>query len=157
MTRRLWFIFLVAVPVVYAGIVALVGFGWMALPIHFGRIMVAAAVVVLWLPLVPFLFSKQPTRREDYLLASIFFTWTSALGFANLNDIGQTFGISRDVFRNPVAGFFSLCLVIGGIFAVIAPPREAEFFRRAAIVIGLFEALVVVVGLALVRRYGWPG
>lgn len=156
MTNRLWLGFLVSVPLVYACFVYVVGFGWIALPIHFGRVMFPAAVLVLWIPLVPFLFRTQPVRREDYLLASVFFLFTSALGFANLNDIGQTFGVDRSIFTSPVAGFFSLLLVIGGVFALVAPPSDVSFFRRVALAIGLLNALVIVVGLALVRRYGWP-
>lgn len=155
MTNQLWRLFLLSVPIVYSAILYLVGFGYLALPIHFGRVMFGAAVTALFLPLVPFLF-KKPIQREDYLLASIFFTWTSALGFANLNDIGQTFEINRSIFTSPIAGFFSLLLVIGGVFAVIAPPPDAKFYRTVAISIGIINALVVVVGLALVRKYGWP-
>lgn len=157
MTRRLWWLLLFGLPAVYIFLVVLVGFEWMAIPIHFGRVAVAAAVLVLYLPVVKTVFKYVPAPQRDFLLAGIFFTWSSAIGFATWNEIGRTFGVDTSIFTSYVAGGFSLMLVVGGLFHLAAPPDDdVKVLRRVAICIGLAEAVVIVILSPLVRKYGWP-
>lgn len=154
-----WLAFIVAVPIVYALLVLVVGFEWLAIPIHFGRVMFAAAVLILYIPVIATVFNTVPPPSRDYLLAGILFTWTSAIGFAFWNEIGRTFEVDTSIFTNPIAGFFSLLLVIGGAFHVIAPPRTGMGISRrrwVAVSIGIVIAIAIAVVSPWLRRHGSP-
>lgn len=111
-----------AVALLYVGAVALIGFeGFIALTINFLRVAFAAAVLIIYIPTLSEIFREVPPPRRDYLLAGIILTWLSAICFAISNEAGRIFGTETSIFISPVAGAFSLLLVLGGLFHLLAP------------------------------------
>lgn len=142
--RSIWLMLLAGV-VLYVTLVALLGFpGLVALAVHFGRVATAVAVLILYIPVLATIFDEVPPPRRDYLLAGIILTWLSAVCFSFWNEAGRVFGVDTSIFTNAIAGFFSLLLVVGGIFHLIAPDVGGGKMRTVAIVIG------VILGAGLV-------
>lgn len=135
------------VIVVYVGVVTLIGFeGYVSQVLHFIRLAVTMGVLVLYIPAIRHIFAEIPPPRRDYLVAGIMLTWLSGVGFSILNTLGQVHGVERSIFISPVAGFFSLLLLMGGVFHIVAPQTTDDITRREALMIGaIFAALLVII------------
>lgn len=145
MTLKIWAIGALLVVAAYAALVAAVGFHEIGLGINFFRVTVAVTVLVIYVPALGTIFREVPPPNRDYLIAGIILTWTSGVCFAVWNEAGRIFHVTTSIFTSPVAGFFSLLLVLGGIFHLRAPYATSHRGRNVvAVVIG------VVVGAALV-------
>lgn len=137
LNRSIW-LGLLAALVVYLSLVVALGFpGTVALTVHFGRVAIAVAVLILYIPVIATIFDEVPPPRRDYLLAGIVLTWLSAVGFSFWNEAGRVFDVDTSIFSSPIAGFFSLLLVVGGIFHLVAPDVGEGKTRITAIVIGI--------------------
>lgn len=144
MNRRV-IIFSVVTALCYVGAIALFEFeGTVAIAINFLRVALAAAVLIIYIPAVTHIFKDVPPPRRDYLLAGIILTWGSAIGFAISNEVGRIFKTDTSIFTNPVAGAFSLLLVLGGLFHLMAPGTASKTRTLVAVAIG------VVIGVAVV-------
>lgn len=135
------------VIVLYVGLVATIGFeGLLALSIHFGRLAISMGVLILYIPSIKYIFVEVPAPRRDYLIAGILLTWLSGVGFSIWNVAGRVLHADTSIFTSPVAGFFSLLLLSGGVFHLIAPQVTQAITRREALLLGaLFAALLVIV------------
>lgn len=137
---------LLAVLVAYVVSVWLIGFeGVVALTLHFGRVSVAVAVLILYIPAITVIFNEVPPPRRDYLLAGIILTWLSGVSFSLWNEMGRVFGVDTSIFTSPIAGMFSLLLLTGGVFHLIAPDTGGARPRAIALVIGILVAVGVVI------------
>lgn len=149
--RSVW-IMLAAGVALYASLVAIFGFqGTVAFSVHFGRVAVAVAVLILYVPVIAKIFDEVPPPRRDYLLAGIILTWASAVGFSFWNEAGRIWHVDTSIFTNPIAGFFSLLLVLGGIFHLIAPDTGQGKMRIIAITIGIITGAGLVFVAPLFR------
>lgn len=152
--RYIWFV-LLAVAALYALLIALFGFeDRVALGVHFGRVAVATAVLIVYFPALKKIFKQVPAPGRDYLLAGIVFSWSSSDLFAFWNEAGRVFGVDTSIFTSPLAGFFSLILVVAGVFHLAAPDSAdlGEGKRRAiAIVVGVIMAAGLVFVAPLFR------
>lgn len=131
--------------VLFWALVFLVGFeGPVALTVNFFRVTLAVAVLIIYVPVITTIFQEVPPPRRDYLLAGIILSWASALLFAIGNEAGRIFDIDMSIFLNPIAGFFSLLLVSGGVFHIIAPPPTDNKTRIYALIIGVLISIGLV-------------
>lgn len=143
--RTLVIVILLGLAILYAVLVTFLGFvGAVAYTIHFTRVAAAVAVLFIFLPLTPQLFQEVPAPRRDYLLAGIILTWLSNILFSIWNQAGATFGVNTSIFGNPIAGFFSLLLVVGALFHFLAPGLQDRNTKVWAIALGLLVASAVV-------------
>lgn len=144
MSSWIWLSFL-GVTFLYVAAVALIGFeGPLAATIHFGRIVMPIAALIIYVPKLVDIFKEIPTPRRDYLLVGLLLLLLSAIGFVGMNTAGQ-FGVVTSVFKNPVAGFCSLLLVGGAGFLWFAPDVNIRHgLRVAALVTGLVVGAVVL-------------
>lgn len=143
-----WITFSVSVLGIYYVIVALAGFEVVAIPIHFWRIALAVAVNILYIRVLGTIFLEIPAPRRDYLVAGIVLNTTSALGFAFWNEAGRQFQVDTSIFTSPVAGFFSILLVISFVFMALAapPPNEGERnWKIIAVVSGITVGFLIAV------------
>lgn len=146
MRQWTWLALFVLAGGLYTVLVMLVGFeGFVAYAIHFSRVAVGVAVLAIYLPAMTVLFQEIPPPRRDYLLAGILLTWLSAISFAVWNEMGRSFGMVTSIFLSPVAGFFSLLLVLGGLFHFLAPGTSNTRHKLLAISIAIVAALVVTI------------
>lgn len=137
---------LLAVLLAYIGSVWLFGFaGPVALALHFGRVSIAVAVLILYIPAITSIFNEVPPPRRDYLLAGIILTWLSGVSFSLWNEMGRVFKVDTSIFTSPIAGMFSLLLLTGGVFHLIAPDTGGTWPRIIALVIGILVAIGVVI------------
>lgn len=143
---RMILLFIVA-ALVYFGTVMLLGFeGPVAVSINFSRVTIATTVLILFVPALPYIFKSIPPPARDYLLAGIILTWASNFLFSISNETGKIFDAwDSSVFTNPIPGFFSFLLVMGGIFHMLAPDSEENRFRRrgVALAVGAIVAALV--------------
>lgn len=154
MRSAAWLIIILAVlAVLYGALVVLLGFeGTIALAIQFGRVSIALAVLVVYAPVMLTIFRTWPPAPRDYLLAGTFMLWLSAVCFALLNALGAQFGIDRSVLTSPIAGFFSLLLVVGGVFHMLVPEVSGDRRRIVGLIIGgIVGAIVVAAPFFLAR------
>lgn len=146
MTKTVTWLALIVVLASYAVLVALFGFaGPVALAIHFVRIAVTVAALIVYIQKLPTIFEEVPPPRRDYLLAGINFMLLSAVCFSFWNEAGRIWKVDTSIFTGPVAGLFSLFLVVGAGFAFIAPDTGKKT-RAIAIAVGI----VLSVGLVFV-------
>lgn len=135
----------VVITVLYVGAVLLIGFeGFIALVINFSRVALAAAVLIIYIPALSQIFREVPPPRRDYLIAGIILTWMSGLGFAISNEAGRIFQYDTSIFTNSIAGSFSLLLVLGGVFHLLAPGMASAKKNIVAVLIGIVVGVVVV-------------
>lgn len=135
----------VAVTLAYVIVVALFGFeGFVAVAINFGRVALAAAVLIIYIPALHDIFREVPAPQRDYLLAGIILTWSSGELFAINNEFARIFGITNSVYHNPVSGSFSLLLVLGAWFHLRAPGTGSSLKTVIAIAIGICVGAIVV-------------
>lgn len=128
--------------------------GPVALSLHFIRIAITVAALVLYIQEIPSVFEQVPPPRRDYFLTGINFMLLSSVCFSLWNEAGRIFAVDTSVFTGAISGLFSLFLIIGAGFALIAPdvgekqdvPVIFSKPRTIAILIGV----VVAVGLVLV-------
>lgn len=143
--KTLTWLILLAVLLSYIGAVWLFGFtGPVALALHFGRVSIAVAVLILYLPHITSIFNEVPPPRRDYLLAGIILTWLSGVSFSLWNEMGRVLQVDTSIFSSPIAGTFSLLLLTGGVFHLIAPDTGGARPRIIALVIGILVAIGVV-------------
>lgn len=145
--RRLPWLILITVFAVYAGIVAAFGFPeWLGLTIHFARTSVIMAVLILYLPAIAHIFTTVPAPYRDFLLAAIILNSLSNESFSVWNEMGRVFGVDTSIFTSPVAGLFSLMLVIAGISFLKAVETENKHRWITALVVAvIFSTLLVIV------------
>lgn len=137
------------VSAIYWALVFLLGFsGLVGLVVNFLRVTLAVAVLIIYVPALATIFQEVPPPRRDYLIAGIVLTWLSALLFAFGNEYGRVFGVNMSIFVNSVAGFFSLLLVCGGVFHIVAPigSNQSRFY---ALAIGALASI----GLVFIALY----
>lgn len=145
--RKITWALLLSALTSYVVAVMLFGFpGAVAYSVHFTRIAVTAAVLVLYIPSIASIFTEVPPPRRDYLLAGIVLTWLSGILFSTWNEAGKVAGVDTSIFTSPVAGFFSLLLLLGGIFHLIAPGTN----RKSTKVIALVAGLIIAIGIVLI-------
>lgn len=114
--RNLPWLILVGILSTFAALVYLFPFeGPIALTIHFARTSLVMAVLIVYLPKIRFLFKSVPPPFRDYLLAGIIINQLSNELFSIWNEVGRVFDVDTSIFTSPLAGFFSLLLVISGI------------------------------------------
>lgn len=147
MIKMLTWLTLLAVVVVYLIVTSLFTFeGPIALSIHFSRIALTVAGTIVYVRKLPDLFDEIPTPRRDYLIAGVIFFFLSAVCFSVWNEAGRVFGVDPSIFTSPIAGLFSLFLVVASTFVLIAPDQRVREIRIAALIIGA----VVSVGLVFI-------
>lgn len=145
MTKALTWLSLLVVLAFYAIIVVLFGFeGPVALAIHFARIAVTVAALIVYIERLPTIFEEVPPPRRDYLLAGINFMLASAVCFSFWNEAGRIFDVDTSIFTNAVAGLFSLFLVVGAGFALIAPDTGGKMIRVIAVAVGVVLSIGLV-------------
>lgn len=144
-TKSFTWIVLAIVLAVYGIVAASVGFqGPVALTIHFIRIVVTVAALVQYIPMLPSVFQEVPAPRRDYLLAGIVFMLLSAVCFSFWNEAGRIFGVDTSIFTGPIAGLFSMFLIVGGSFVLVAPDTGGKGLRRIAVAVGITLAVWLV-------------
>lgn len=147
MKSTLW-VFLAAVFLSYWLLVTTLGFpGFVAYGVQFWRIAVSVAVLIIYIPAIATIFREVPPPGRDYLLAGIILTWLSSVSFSVWNELGRVFGteiFDGRIYTGPVAGFFSLLLVTGGVFHLLAPSTARKTTRLIAMGVGGFVATAFV-------------
>lgn len=148
-----WFGLFLVGTLVYGVLVWLLGFpGFLAYAVHFGRVAIAVAVLTIYVPVVSSLFREVPAPRRDYLLAGILLTWLSSMSFAIWNEMGILYGVQTSIFVSPIAGFFSLILVVGGLFHYFAPGVIVGHRRYLALALGIAAGIFIVLLPLLLGR-----
>lgn len=149
---NLLIILTVAVTLLYVGAVAVFGFdGPIAMSINYLRVTLSAAVLIVFIPTLSLIFQEVPPPRRDYLLAGIILTWMSAIGFAVSNEAGRIFDYDTSIFTNPISGAFSLMLVLGGVFHLLAPGVASVRKSFIAVAFGSAIGFLVVFVAPLFR------
>lgn len=144
---------LFSVMAAYVVSVLLFGFpGVVAYSVHFLRIAVTIGVLVLYIPSITSIFTEVPPPRRDYLLAGIVLTWLSSISFSTWNEAGRITGVDTNVFSSPVSGFFSLLLVFGGAFHLVAPNTSSKHTK----IIALISGLIIATAIAIIAPYFRP-
>lgn len=142
-----WFI-LGLVLLAYGTAVSMIGFpGFLAYAVHFARVSISVAVLIIYIPAIATIFREVPPPGRDYLLAGILLTWLSSVSFSLWNELGRVFGtdiFNGSIFSGPMAGFFSLLLVAGGVFHLLAPSSTRRNTRTMALSVGAFVAAAFV-------------
>jgi len=151
-TARFWLLSGLLVIIVYIGLALLIGFsGPIAITVNFLRVTVAFAVLMLYLPAITNIFHTVPPPSRDYLIAGIVLSWLSSLTFAIWNEAGRIVHVDTSIFTSPIAGFFSLLLVLGGFFHLQAPYVGSYSKKAIAVLVGVAMAIVVVMIAPLFR------
>lgn len=146
--KNLPWLILITVVAVYAGLISVFEFsGPIALTIHFARTSVVMAVLIIFAPkLWRRIFTTSPAPPQDYLLGGIYLNQLSNESFSIWNEMGRVWGLDTSIFTNPVAGFFSLMLVVSGAaFLKASDLEEKEVWAYALVAAGLFSTLLVFV------------
>lgn len=144
--------------IAYTLLVLILGFdGFVAYSIHLIRVSISVAVLIIYVPALQTIFREVPPPGRDYLLAGILLTWLSGVSFSIWNEIGRVFGMDTNIFTSPIAGLFSLTLLVGGIFHLIAPTPNKRHHHCIAIVIGLLVATGVVLIAPYFRHFLYTG
>lgn len=128
-------------------VVAVFAFGFagpVALTIHFSRIALTTSALIIYARMLPDIFSEVPTPRRDYLLAGIVFMMLSSVCFSFWNEAGRIFGVDTSIFTNAIAGLFSLFLIVGAGFVLIAPDVAGRKSRWLALAVGILIAVWLV-------------
>lgn len=150
MTKTITWLSLLVVLAIYTVIVNVFEFeGVIAFAIHFSRIALTVAALIMYIPMIPTIFEEIPPPRRDYLLAAVNFMLLSATCFSFWNEAHRIWPeVDNDIFTGPVAGLFSLFLCVGAGFALVAPDTsgDGKKVRIIAIVVGS----VVSVGLVFI-------
>lgn len=140
------YIFLIAVFGTYIVLVLLFGYiEPIALGVHFLRIGIVMAVLVIFVPSIKYIFVR-PYRSRDFLLLGIILAMLSNELFSVWNEIHRVFGIDNDVFTSPVSGFFSLMVAAAGVMFLRASDVIDENKWILALIIAIiFSGLLVFV------------
>lgn len=134
-----------AATALYIFVVALLGFqGFIANALNFWRVVLSVAVLIVYIPTISEIFREVPPPRRDYLLAGIILTWLSAICFSVSNEAGRIFGYPTSVYVNPLAGAFSLLLVLGGLFHLLAPGTATIKNSIIAVTVGILVGATVL-------------
>lgn len=147
-----WVVLLVA-ALSYWLLVSTLGFtGLVAYSVQFSRIAVSVAVLIIYIPAIATIFKEVPPPGRDYLLSGIILTWLSSVSFSVWNELGRVFGtdvFDGRIYFSAVAGFFSLLLVAGGIFHLLAPSTA----KRTTRIIAMIAGAVVATAFVLIAPY----
>lgn len=144
MKMRVW-LSLIVVALGYALAVFLLGFkGPVALTIHFLRLVLTVAATIIYIQMLPTIFEQVPPPRRDYLLAGLNFMLLSAVCFSLWNEAGRLFGVDTSVFSDPIAGLFSLLLIVGSGFALVAPDVAGNKVRLWSIIGGFTVSGILI-------------
>lgn len=145
--KNLPWLIVVAVAAVYVALIYLFGYaGPIALTLHFARIAVVMAVLILYFPAIRNVFKTVPAPYRDYLLAGIILTELSNESFSAWNEAGRVYGVDTSVFTSPISGFFSLLLVLGGVaFLKAADTEDARKWIWALVIAVVFSTILVFV------------
>lgn len=129
----------------YGTLVAMFGFeGLVAYGVHFLRAAVSIAVLWIFIPYLAELFSKIPPPGGDYLRMGVTLMWLSNTLFSFGNEYGRITDTNMSIFLNPVAGFFSLLVLCGGAFHLLAPTTEKRSTKYIALAAGVVGATALV-------------
>lgn len=117
-----------------------------ALGIHFFRIAIIMAVLVMLAPIAGNLFLGVPYKSRDFLLAGIILAMLSNEAFSIWNEMHRIFGVDNDVFTSPVSGFFSLLVALSGVMFLRATGVVENKRWIAALVVSIvFSTLLVFI------------
>lgn len=141
---KAWLLFAGALFVYFMLILMLDFKGFVAYSVHFIRVAVSVAVLIIYVPAITTIFREVPPPGRDYLLAGILLTWLSGVSFSIWNEAGRVLGVDTNIFTSPVAGLFSLILLLGGVFHLLAPRTGKPHAKYLAVVAGLIVAVAVV-------------
>lgn len=143
--KYLTWLVLLGVLLLYLVVVAIFSFpGVVAMAIHFTRITVTIAALLIYIRMAPTMFHQVPPPRRDYLFAAINFFLLSATCFSVWNEAGRVFYVDPSIFTSAVAGLFSLFLVIAASFAIVAPDIGGLKPKLIALGIGAILSVVLV-------------
>lgn len=133
---------LVIAGLAYTGLVTLVGFeGPIAVSLNFLRVTLSAAVLILFVPFIRWIFVTVPPPQREYFIAGIICQWTSVFFFSLSNEGGKIFEWDSSVFTNPIPGFLSLLVVIAGVLHFFAPDYKDHLVRRRIIALSIGAAI----------------
>lgn len=130
----------IVVAILYTLFVTLIGFeGLFAASLNFLRVTSSVAVLILFIPFIRGIFENIPPPQRDYLLAGLICLWLSNFSFSLSNEAGKIWPAEWDssVFKNPIAGFFSLLVVAAGLAHVFAPDYVRNVARRRIIALAI--------------------
>lgn len=109
----------------YGAIVYLFGFTEsIGLAIHFIRTTVVLSVIIIYLPSLGFMLTKEPLKNRDFLLVGIILTELSNVSFSIWNEAHRIWNVDNNIFTSPISAFFSLVLVVGGVSLLMASDVE---------------------------------
>lgn len=136
---------LASVLAVFGLVVFLMDFeGPAALTIHFVRITVTIAASIIYIQLVPGMFSGEHSRATVYLFAAINFFVLSLVCFSVWNEMGRLFNVDTRVLSSPVAGLFSVFAIIAAAFAILVPDTGGPRPKVLALIIGAILSVGLV-------------
>lgn len=141
------YLVLLTVFVVYAILVLVFGFTeYFALSIHFIRIGIVMAVLVMFIPSMRYMFTTVPYKSRDFLLAGIILAMLSNELFSIWNEMHRVFGVDNNVFTSPISGFFSLLVALGGLMFL----RASDMIERRRWIVSLVIAVLFSILLVFV-------
>lgn len=145
--RYLPWLVLAAIIGTYLGLVSIFPFaGTIAITLHFLRFTVVMAVLVLYLPFIRDIFKTVPTPYRDFLFGGIILTMLSNELFSTWNEAGRIYGVDTSVFTSPIAGFFSLLVIVAGLsFLKAADTENRNRWIYALVIATIFGVLLVFI------------
>lgn len=143
--KYLPWILLVSIFSIYLGLVSVFEFaGPIAIGLHFIRIVVVMAVLILYLPAARDIFVTVPPPYRDFLIAGIILTELSNELFSTWNEAARVYGVDNSVFTSPVSGFFSLLVTVGGLSFLKAADTEDGHRWIYALVVAITFGIILV-------------
>lgn len=150
--RKWFFPVALLITAIYWSLAVIGLYGYMGQWLNVFRMILALAILCLWMPAVKNLFRAEPYKDTDYLIAGTMLTWLSIAGFAVWNEIGRIFHIPTTVTVSAIAGYFMMVAGVGGYF-VLRAPRIHGTRIAFALSFGIGVALLVLIG----RILAWYG
>lgn len=118
--------------------------GPLAIGLHFLRIVIVVAVLVLYVPWINDIFKEVPPPFKDYLFAGIVLLMLSNILFSTWNEAARVYGVDNNVFTSPISGFFSLLVVAGGLSLLKAADTEDKNRWVYALLIAVAFGVILV-------------
>lgn len=143
---RYWIIGIL-IFLVYFVALALFGFaGPVAYTVHFTRLTIIMAQLILYIPYTYLLFTKIPAPNRDFLMAGTILYPLSNTLFSVWNEFGRIYGVDTSVFTSWTAGLFSLIAAVAGLALLRAADTDEKDRWIYALIGGVtFGVLLVVV------------